>query len=118
VSQADGGRLKTIERTCCICRSKGDKRALIRLVAQGGELVVDDQQRLPGRGGYVHASIECLSRMGQPQRWERALRLKGASLQASQVSRVVMELMTRVRGSVAPSEEGTAGKGRAKRIRL
>ena len=113
-----GDRLKTIERTCCICRSKGDKRALIRLVAQGGVLIVDDQQRLPGRGGYVHATIECLSRMGQAQRWERALRLKGASLEASQVSRVVMELMTRVRGSVAPSEDRSAVKGQARKIRL
>lgn len=99
-----------IERTCCICRSKGDKRTLIRLVAQGGFLVIDDQQRLPGRGGYVHASIDCLSRMAQSQRWERALRLQGASLEASQVSRVVMELMTRVRGSVAPSEDRGAVK--------
>jgi len=113
-----GARLRTIERTCCICRSKGDKRTLIRLVAQGGLLVVDDQQRLSGRGGYVHATIDCLSRMGQAQRWERALRLKGASLEVSQVSRVVMELMTRVRGSVAPSEDGSAGKGRARKIRL
>jgi len=113
-----GAPLRTIERTCCICRSKGDKQTLIRLVAQGGSLVVDEHQRLPGRGGYVHASIECLSRMGQPQRWERALRLKGASLEASQVSRVVMELMTRVRGSVAPSEDRGSGKGRSKKIRL
>ncbi|MEN9844979.1 MAG: hypothetical protein RIS36_126 [Pseudomonadota bacterium] len=73
-------------------------------------MVIDDQQRLPGRGGYVHASIDCLSRMGQSQRWERALRLQGASLEASQVSRVVMELMTRVRGSVAPSEDRSAVK--------
>lgn len=113
-----GARLRTIERTCCICRSKGDKRTLIRLVAQGGALVIDDHQRLPGRGGYVHPSVECLSRMGQAQRWERALRLKGASLEASQVSRVVMELMTRVRGSVAPSEDRAAGKGQARKIRL
>jgi predicted RNA-binding protein YlxR (DUF448 family) len=113
-----GARLRTIERTCCICRSKGDKRTLIRLVAQDGVLIIDDQHRLPGRGGYVHPTIECVSRMGQPQRWERAFRLKGASLEASQVSRVVMELMTRVRGSVAPSEDGGTRKGQAKRIRL
>ncbi|MEY4668239.1 MAG: hypothetical protein RL518_938 [Pseudomonadota bacterium] len=113
-----GARLRTIERTCCICRSKGDKRTLIRLVAQGSALVFDEHQRLPGRGGYVHATIECLSKMGQAQRWERALRLKGASLEASQVSRVVMELMTRVKGSVAQSDDRGAGRGSAKKIRL
>ena len=111
-------RLRTIERTCCICRSKEDKRTLIRLVAQGGMLVVDEHQQLPGRGGYVHATVECLSRMGQPQRWERAFRLKGASLEASQVSRVVVELMTRVRGSVAPSEDRGSGKRDSRKIRL
>ena len=80
--------------------------------------MVDEHQRLPGRGGYVHATLECLSRMGQVQRWERALRIKGASLEASQVSRVVMDLMTSVRGSVDPSEDGRAGKDRARKIRL
>ena len=80
--------------------------------------MVDEHQRLPGRGAYVHPTIECLSRMGQVQRWERAFRMKGASLEASQVSRVVMDLMTSVRGSVEPSEDGRAGKNRVKKIRL
>ena len=90
----------------------------MRLVAQEGVLVFDEHQRLPGRGGYVHATVECLSRMGQAQRWERAFRLKGASLKASQVSRVVMDLMTRVRGLVAQSEDRGTGKGPARKIRL
>lgn len=81
-------------------------------------LVVDEHQRLPGRGGYVHATLECLSRMGQAQRWERAFRMKGASLEVSQVSRVVMDLMARVRGLVEPSEDGRAGKDRPRKIRL
>lgn len=80
--------------------------------------MIDEHQRLPGRGGYVHATVECLSRMGQAQRWERAFRMKGVSLEASQVSRVVMELMARLRGSVAPSEDGRAGKDRPRKIRL
>ncbi len=80
--------------------------------------MVDEHQRLPGRGGYVHATLECLSRMGQAQRWERAFRMKGASLEALQVSRVVMDLMARVRGSVEPSEDGRAGKDRPRKIRL
>lgn len=110
--------LRTIERTCCICRSKGDKRTLIRLVASQGRLVVDDLQRLPGRGGYVHPTVDCVSRMGQSQRWERVLRVEGASLEASQVSQVVKELMTRVGGLVNLSEDGSANRGRTKRVRL
>lgn len=110
--------LRTIERTCCICRSKGDKRSLIRLVASQGRLVVDDLQRLPGRGGYVHPTVGCVSRMGQAQRWERVLRVEGASLEASQVSQVVMELMTRVRGLVGTSEDEPTKRERTKRVRL
>ena len=113
-----GGDLRTVERTCCICRSKGDKTTLIRLVVSEGKLVVDELQQLPGRGGYVHPTVECVSRMGQAQRWERALRLKGASLEASQVSQVVMQLMTRVRGSVGVSEDAPTRGNRSGRIRL
>ena len=82
------------ERTCCICRSKGAKHSLLRLVAHNRSLVVDYQQRMLGRGAYVHRSVECVSRSGQVARWERALRLDGGSLDARQVSGVVMELMT------------------------
>lgn len=83
-----------------------------------GELAVDYEQRLPGRGGYVHLAIECLSKMGQPGRWERALRLKGASLEASQVSRVVMELMARVKPLVGVPEGIQPKVGPQKRVRL
>jgi len=101
-----GVRLRACERTCCICRSKGDKRTLIRVVVAEGRLVVDDLQSLPGRGGYVHPTVECVSRMGQAQRWERALRIQGVSLEASQVAQVVKELMARVGGSAGLPEEG------------
>lgn len=82
------------------------------------KLVVDYDQRLPGRGGYVHLAIECLSKMGQPGRWERALRLKGASLEASQVSRVVLDLMTRVNPTVGVPEGDQPRRGSQKRVRL
>ena len=110
--------LRTIERTCCICRSKSDKRSLIRLVASKGVLVVDDHQRLPGRGGYGHPAGDCVSRMGQPQRWARVLRVKDVSLEASQVSQVVMELMARVRGLVSQSEDGSTKRERPRKVRL
>ncbi len=112
------GSLRTSERTCCICRSKGDKQTLIRLVASQGKLVVDEHQRLPGRGGYVHPTVACVSRMAQVSRWERALRVKGASFEASQVSQVVKELMTRVGGLVDQSEDGVTKRERSKKVRL
>jgi hypothetical protein len=56
--------------------------------------------------------------MGQANRWERALRVKGVSLEASQVSQVVMDLMTRVGGSVGQSEDGLTKRERTKKVRL
>ena len=80
--------------------------------------MVDDGQRLPGRGAYVHPAIECLTKMGQAHRWERALRLKGVSLEASQVSRVAMELMARVNGSAGAPRGDSARTNRDRKLRL
>jgi uncharacterized protein len=110
--------LREIERTCCICRSKGDKRSLLRLVAQASSLVVDYHQRLPGRGAYMHPSAECVSRSGQVARWERALRLKAGSLDARQVSGVVMELMTNAHKTGGGADEVASPAKRIKRPRL
>jgi predicted RNA-binding protein YlxR (DUF448 family) len=106
------------ERTCCICRSTAEKSLLVRLVVHEGALVVDDLQRLPGRGAYIHLAAECLSKMGQAQRWERALRVKGSSLEASQVSSVAMKLMGRVNGSAGMPSGVFAGKGSGRKVRL
>lgn len=106
------GRLRTIERTCCICRSKADKRGLLRVVAVNGDLVIDDSQSLPGRGGYVHPTPECLSRMGQVARWERALRVGDVGLKASQVSRVAMELMAKFQAVIEDPNGSSSGSGK------
>lgn len=43
------------------------KAEFVRLVAAGGEVVVDAEQRLPGRGAYLCRSAGC---------WELAMRRK------------------------------------------
>jgi predicted RNA-binding protein YlxR (DUF448 family) len=63
--------LKISERTCCVCRSKREKRLLARIVSVDDALVWDVHQNLPGRGGYVHLTPECVLKMGEPARWER-----------------------------------------------
>ena len=84
-----------------------------------GDLVVDESQRLPGRGGYVHPTPECLSRMGEVKRWERALRVEGSGLERAQVARLVMELMTRFTDAVEDSAvAGKSGSGAKRGIRL
>jgi predicted RNA-binding protein YlxR (DUF448 family) len=48
-------------RTCVGCREEGVKRELVRLVrAPGGEVIVDEGGRAPGRGAYLHRRPECI----------------------------------------------------------
>lgn len=92
--------MRTIERTCCVCRSKADKRELARLVCCNGALLWDDRQRAPGRGAYVHLSSECLSKMGHAGKWEHVLRLPQGTLVPAQVSEVTRSLLQEVHNKV------------------
>ncbi|MFT4218375.1 MAG: YlxR family protein [Micropruina sp.] len=43
------------QRMCAGCRARADKDALLRLVWDGGtSVLLDERQRLPGRGVYLH----------------------------------------------------------------
>lgn len=56
------------ERTCVACRTRGQKRGLIRLVRTAeGQVTVDPTGRRPGRGAYLCATRAC---------WEAALKRK------------------------------------------
>jgi predicted RNA-binding protein YlxR (DUF448 family) len=109
-----------------MCRSKGDKRALIRLVCVSGNLMWDQFQRLPGRGGYVHLAPQCVSKMGQPGRWERILNLNPGTLAVEQVAEVAQVLMAKASAKATEAGDGgdatsmgTARRGgAAKKVRL
>ncbi len=50
------------ERTCIVCRSKKEKKKLLRIVCTaGGEVILDGRCRLPGRGAYICDDEKCLS---------------------------------------------------------
>jgi predicted RNA-binding protein YlxR (DUF448 family) len=101
---------RLIERTCCVCRSKADKRSMARLVCERGALSWDYSQRAPGRGAYVHLATECLSRMGAASRWEHVLKLAPGSLVGAQVSEVTRSLMQEVHGRL-PQHSGQTLRG-------
>ena len=51
------------QRSCVICRVKGDKKNLIRIVRHpDGGAVIDAAGKLPGRGAYICPDEECISR--------------------------------------------------------
>jgi predicted RNA-binding protein YlxR (DUF448 family) len=52
-------------RTCLGCMHRDLKTAMVRIVDSDGTVVTDLRGALPGRGGYLHASEECLERFAR-----------------------------------------------------
>lgn len=63
------------ERSCVVCRRRGAKGELLRVVRSGNELKLDREHRMQGRGCYIHPTVECVSKAAVPALWVRALHL-------------------------------------------
>lgn len=48
-------------RMCCVCHARSPKEQLIRLKISSSGQLVDADQKLDGRGIYVHRSAECVA---------------------------------------------------------
>ena len=60
-------------RQCVGCREMHQKRELIRVVkSKEGEISLDFNGRLPGRGAYICKDAECLARAIKSKALERA----------------------------------------------
>jgi len=69
-------------RTCVGCGLRAAKRDLLRIVvdhttAADAEIVADPAARSPGRGAYLHPSLDCLERARRRRAIPRALRVAG-----------------------------------------
>jgi len=50
-------------RTCFVCKTIAPREEMLRFVGRPGQTVqFDDQERLPGRGMWLHANKDCLSK--------------------------------------------------------
>jgi predicted RNA-binding protein YlxR (DUF448 family) len=65
-------------RTCIGCRTRAETSTLLRVVAQGGEVVPDPSATLPGRGAWVHPTIECVELAARRRAFGRAFRVSTA----------------------------------------
>lgn len=64
-------------RTCVGCRQESPKRALIRIVrSPEGKIVLDDRGKIPGRGAYLCASLDCLAKAQKTKALSRALKVE------------------------------------------
>ena len=61
-------------RTCIGCREKAARSDLVRVVLQGGVVVIDEGATLPGRGAWLHRRSECLDLGIRRKAFPRALR--------------------------------------------
>ncbi|WP_139417506.1 YlxR family protein [Agromyces laixinhei] len=64
-------------RTCIGCRSRAPRASLLRLVAQNSHVIADDEAVLPGRGAWLHPSLECYQLAVRRRAFGRALRIRG-----------------------------------------
>jgi predicted RNA-binding protein YlxR (DUF448 family) len=65
-------------RTCLGCRQRADRSSLLRVVARDGAVTPDLSASLPGRGGWVHPTRECIETAIKRKAFGRALRVSTA----------------------------------------
>ena len=64
-------------RTCVGCRARAPRTTLLRVVAVDSTLVPDEKASMPGRGAWVHETIECVDAAVRRRAFVRALRVPG-----------------------------------------
>ncbi|TDW29116.1 YlxR family protein [Cryobacterium psychrophilum] len=79
-------------RTCIGCRSRAERSSLMRIVARGPEIVVDETATLPGRGAWLHPTVSCFQDAQRRRAFVRALRVT-SSLDAKQLENRLTWLM-------------------------
>jgi len=63
-------------RTCVGCRQRGNRSDLVRIANFQGNLSVDTDKKLPGRGSWLHKKTKCLETAVERKAFVRAFRGK------------------------------------------
>ncbi|HUY28253.1 MAG TPA: YlxR family protein [Candidatus Binataceae bacterium] len=81
-------------RTCLGCMRRDAQSAMLRVVLSNGHAVLDAEKKLPGRGGYLHASADCVRRfVGSKVRQFKSLR---SGIDKEQRMRIAETIRTRL----------------------
>ena len=65
----------TPERTCIVCRNKGDKSNFIKIVRnKNGEVLIETDKKLDGRGAYICKDEKCLNGCKKAKALNRAFK--------------------------------------------
>lgn len=89
-------------RTCIVCRQLHHRSLLIRLVCDlTGQIIVDAEGKLPGRGAYICPQRACAERVVTGTRLREALRHEVLPCAAAELVRIITEkLQARVLASI------------------
>ncbi len=67
---------KIPQRKCIACQERGDKKSLIRIVKnKENEIFIDETGRANGRGAYVCANAQCLTKAIKSKGLNRAFKM-------------------------------------------
>lgn len=64
-------------RTCVGCRERAPRSSLLRVVSIDSVLAIDERAVMPGRGAWVHETLECVDTAIRRRAFVRALRVSG-----------------------------------------
>ena len=68
---------KQPERMCAVCRKKGDKNSLVRIVKdKSGNIEIDNSYKLNGRGAYICKNQECIEKAIKAKVINRAFKMQ------------------------------------------
>ncbi|MFS0733449.1 YlxR family protein [Microbacterium sp. 1P10UB] len=65
-------------RTCVGCRARASRSSLLRVVAIDSTLIPDERAAMPGRGAWVHPTLDCAETAIRRRAFVRALRVSGS----------------------------------------
>jgi predicted RNA-binding protein YlxR (DUF448 family) len=65
-------------RTCLGCRLHANPSELLRVVVRDGEVIPDPSATLPGRGGWVHPTRDCVEKAVTRKAFGRAFKVTTA----------------------------------------
>lgn len=72
-----------VERMCAVCRNRSEKQNLIRITKNSaGEISLDKEGKLPGRGMYICKDGDCLKLAKKRKAVERSFKISAAAADA------------------------------------
>ena len=84
---------KQPQRMCVSCRTRRDKRDLVRVtLAEDGSLTVDPTGKLPGRGTYLCKDEKCIKTELKAHRISKGLKTGNNDDDLNRVAREILEL--------------------------